>query len=342
MNRLKDLRFDITLSQQGAKLTTPELAIIIVNWNGGQLLRQCLESIAQHPPSLSYEIVVVDNASTDGSREWLESLGARVRLIKNKENAGFGRANNQGFAATEAPLLFLLNSDAEVQAGAIDTLVETINSDERIGVCGPRLINPDGTLQASVWHNPVTPIDLIVAAFRLHRLLPRRLRGELLLGYHWDHARQRRARMLSGAALLVRREMIDQVGGFDERFHMYGEDIEWCLRIVRAGWWMIFEPLATVLHHGGQSSARRWDYLKKRSVEYESFFRYQRLCLTRSLALANLITGCSLALMQYAWHRLRGRPADESRMVFKLFAGELKRTLFAVRSEGSCRMMKHT
>ena len=332
----------IALRPRGAKPTTTEIAIIIVNWNGGELLRRCLESVAQHPPSLDYEVVVVDNASTDGSREWLESLGARVRLIKNDENAGFGRANNQGFAATEAPLLFLLNSDAEIQGGTINKLVETINSDDRIGVCGPRLINSDGTLQASVWPNPVTPIDLIAAAFRLYRLLPRRLRGELLLGYHWDHARQRRARMLSGAALIVRRKMIDQVGGFDERFHMYGEDIEWCLRIVRAGWWMIFEPGATVLHHGGQSSAKRWDYLKKRHVEYESFFRYQRLCLTRRLALANLFTGCSLALVQYAWYRLRGRPVEEPRMVFKLFAGELKSRLLAVRSEGGGQLVKRT
>ena len=108
-----------------------ELAIIIVNWNSGELLRRCLESVTQYPPSCPYEIIVVDNASTDGSREWLISLGDRVRLIKNEENQGFGRANNQAFAATTAPLLFLLNSDAEVHAGAIDTLIET--SKEAIG-----------------------------------------------------------------------------------------------------------------------------------------------------------------------------------------------------------------
>src|SRR2546423_7431704 len=148
-----------------------ELSIIIVNWNGGELLRRSLESVAAHPPRCPYEIVVVDNASTDGSREWLMSLGAGVRLILNEENQGFGRGNNQAFAATEAPLLFLLNSDAEVHAGAIDALVETINSDERIGVTGPRLINPDGTLQASVWRNPVTPFETVANTLRLYKLM---------------------------------------------------------------------------------------------------------------------------------------------------------------------------
>jgi GT2 family glycosyltransferase len=322
-----------------------KLAIVIVNWNGGELLRRCLASVEQFPPNLAYEIVVVDNASTDGSREWLESLGDRVRLIRNDENAGFGRANNQAFAATTTPFLFLLNSDAELRAGAIDTLIETINSDERIGVVGPRLVNPDGTLQASVWRNPVTPFETVVNAFRLYKLMPGGLRGRVLLGYHWDHARRRRAQLLSGAALMVKRKLIDEVGGFDERFHMYGEDTEWSLRIVRAGWWMIFEPEAEVLHRGGQSSLKRWTSLEQRRIEYQSFFRFQRLCLSRRLAIANLFTGCFVTLTQYLWRFLRGQPVDESKMVLELYANELKHTLFAGRGwqdERSAKVVKRT
>lgn len=323
---------------------TVEITIIIVNWNGGELLRRCLDSVAQCPPHLSYEIVVVDNASTDGSREWLASLGERVRLIANPNNVGFGQANNQAFAATRSPLLFLLNSDAEVHAGAIDKLVAAINEDERIGVVGPRLINPDGTLQASVWRNPVTPFETVTTALRLYRLLPRRLRGELLLGYHWDHSKRRRARMLSGAALMVKRKMVDEVGGFDERFHMYGEDTEWSLRIVRAGWWMIFEPAATVLHHGGQSAAKRWPDLEKRRTQYEEFFRFQRLCLSRRLALGNLLTGYSLTSLQHLWHKLRGRALDETRMARHLYATELRRMMFTRQAptEAATRFAKPT
>ncbi len=311
-----------------------ELAIVIVNWNGGELLRRCIASVLAAPPRVPYEIIVVDNASTDGSREWLASLGERVRLIANVENVGFGRANNQAFAASAAPRLFLLNSDAEVYAGAIDTLIATVNSDARIGACGPRLVNPDGSLQPSVFRNPMNPAEMLAVAFRLYRLLPKRLRGEWLLGFHWDHAHRRRASMLSGAALMARREMIDAVGGFDERFHMYGEDTEWCLRIVRGGWWLLFEPAATVLHHGGQSSAKRWNNLEKMRVVYQGFFRFQRLRLSRAHALANLAAGCFIAAVQHPYRVLRGREADETRLMFQLYAAELRQNLRAKQRPG--------
>jgi GT2 family glycosyltransferase len=311
----------------------PDLAIIIVNWNGRDLLIRSLDSLARFPPSLPYEIVVVDNASTDGSREWLQAQGERVRLIANDENVGFGRANNQAFAATEAPLLFLLNSDAEVYEGTIDRLLATINEDERIGAVGPRLLNSDGTLQPSVWRNPLTPFEMIATSLRLYKLMPRRLRGELLLGFHWDHSQRRHASMLSGAALLVRRKMIDAVGGFDENFHMYGEDVEWSMRIVRGGWWMVFEPDATVLHHQGMSTARRWNNLEKRQKEYEGFFRFQRLHLSRRQAIANLTTGYALSLARKAWLTLRRQSLEETRLVQQLYARELRNTIFTNTSE---------
>jgi GT2 family glycosyltransferase len=310
-----------------------KLAIVIVNWNGGDFLRRCLESVARFPPSLDYEVVVIDNASTDGSREWLQAQGERVRLIANVENAGFGRANNQAFAATEAPLLFLLNSDAEVYEGAIDRLIATINEDERIGAVGPRLVNTDGTLQPSVWRNPLTPFEMIATSLKLYRLIPRRLRGELLLGFHWDHGQRRHASMLSGAALLVRRKMIDAVGGFDERFHMYGEDVEWSMRIVRGGWWMVFEPEATVLHHQGKSTAMRWNSLEKRQKEYEGFFRFQRLHLSRRQAIANLTTGYAHSLARKAWLTLRRQSLEETRLVQELYARELRNTIFTKSSK---------
>ena len=112
---------------------TPELSVIFVNWNGGGLLRRAVESVERFAPSLPFEIVVVDNASTDGSRDWLRSLGPRVRLVENEENLGFSKANNQGIRASRAPFVFLLNTDAEVRPGAIDQLLETLRSDERAG-----------------------------------------------------------------------------------------------------------------------------------------------------------------------------------------------------------------
>src|SRR6185295_11463408 len=157
-----------------------ELSIIIVNWNGGELLRSCLKSVAQAPPSVSYDIVVVDNASSDESVAWLGSAevatllpGIDVHVIENADNAGFARANNQGFAYTRAPLLFLLNPDTEVKPGAIDALIACLRSHASFGACGPRLLNTDGSLQHSVWRNPPTASEILITGLGLWRLIPR-------------------------------------------------------------------------------------------------------------------------------------------------------------------------
>lgn len=301
-----------------------ELSIIIVNWNGGAYLRRSLDSLAKYPPSVPYEVIVVDNGSTDGSHELLQSY-KDVRLILNQENLGFGRANNQAFKVSDAPLLFMLNSDAEVHEKTLDTLIATINESEKIGAVGPRLLNTDGTLQPSVWRNPPTPWEMIVTAFGLYKLLPKRQRGERLLGYHWDHSHRLSARMISGAALLLKRKVLEDVGGFDERFHMYGEDNEFSLRMVRSGWLMLFEPKATVTHHAAKSSEKRWSDLERRAMIYEGSFRLQRIHLSRSGALANMITGYALATLRQAWLTLRRRPREENRMIRRLYSDELRK-----------------
>jgi len=313
----------------------PELSIIIVNWNGGALLGRCVESVVTAPPSVEYEVVVVDNASGDdsvgamragaGAAE-LERRG-RLRVVLNEENKGFGRANNQAFGLTRAPLLFLLNPDTELTGGAVDRLVKTVRSGGRVGAAGPKLLNADGSLQVSVWRNPPAAWEMLLTGLRLHKLLPRRLRGELLLAEHWDHSRRRAVGMLSGAAMLVRREVVDEVGGFDERFHMYGEDNEWCLRMVRAGWTLMFEPEAVVMHHGAASSLKRWDELSKLRVQVTALLDFQRHCLPRRSRVANLLTSCFLLSLQRAARRLRRREAREVEAALELFAADLRRAL---------------
>jgi GT2 family glycosyltransferase len=326
----------------GGGAGTPELSFVVVNWNGGELLRRAIESILASPPRVPYGIVVVDNASTNESLGWLRSaelaerLGdVKLALIENPENVGFGRANNQAFASTGARLLFLLNADAELRPGACDTLVATLESDARIGACGPRLVNPDGSLQISVWRNPPAAWSTLLSGLRLYRLLPRRLRGELLLAGHWAHDRRRDVGMLSGAAILVRRELVEAVGGFDERFHMYGEDNEWCLRMVRAGWRLVFEPAAVVMHHGGHSSQRRWTDRERLDVQLDAFFRFQRFCLSRRQAVANLLATSVLLSVHRLWRRLRGQPVDDVTLTLRMHLADLKRTLRPPRSSGA-------
>lgn len=311
-----------------------QLAFVIVNWNGGELLRRAIGSITANPPSVSYEIVVVDNASSDESLSWLRSTElaqqlhpVKLTLIENSSNVGFGQANNQGFEATDAPLLFLLNSDAELRPLACDRMIATIESDQRIGACGPKLINPDGSLQISVWRNPPTAWATLISGLRLYKLLPKRLRGELLLAEFWDHNRRRDVSMLSGAAILARRKMIDDVGGFDARFHMYGEDNEWCLRILRAGWRIVFEPEATVMHHGGQSSQRRWTELEKLKVQTSAMFRFQHHCLSRRQLISNLMANITLLTVQRTLRRLGKRPCADIELNLSLHVEALKKAL---------------
>src|SRR6185312_12829495 len=175
--------------------TPRELSIIIVNWNGGSLLQRCVETIVSSQPATSYEIVVIDNASADDSLDQLRASGPlaplfanqQLRIFNNSENRGFGAANNQGFALTNSPFVFLLNLDTEVRPGTIDTLMQTIKSDSSIGVCGPKILNSDGSLQISAFFNPPRVWHTILSQLKFYCLLPHRLRGELLLGRHWDH-----------------------------------------------------------------------------------------------------------------------------------------------------------
>ncbi len=312
-----------------------ELSIIFVNWNGGELLRRAVESVAASPPSVAYEVFVVDNASSDESLALmragevaasLEASGS-LRVVESAENLGFGRGNNLAFSLADSPLVLLLNPDTEVTAGSVDRLIETLRSDDRIGATGPKLLNADGSTQVSVWRNPPAAWEMLLTGLWLHKLLPRRARGELLLGDHWDYSRRREVEMLSGAAMLVRREVIDEVGGFDERFHMYGEDNEWCLRMRRAGWKLVFEPEAVVMHLGAASSMKRWDSLEKLRVQSEAMLDFQRRCLPRRRRVVNLATACFLLSLQRAARRLRGRESRDVEQTLRLYAADLKRAL---------------
>ncbi len=312
-----------------------ELSIIIVNWNGGEFLRRSVESVVTFPPSIEYEVVVIDNASADDSVALLRASElahrlagkGRLRIVESLENRGFGQANNQAFALTDAPFLFLLNPDAEVTPNSIDNLIATVRSGAGVGAAGPKLLNADGSLQTSVWRNPPAAWEILLSQMKLYSLLPRRFRGELLLGGHWNHDSQRSVPMLSGAALLVRRTVIEEVGGFDERFHMYGEDNEWCLRMIRAGWQLVFQPNAVVLHHGAQSSLQRWTNLEKLRIQLEANYFFQQQTVPRRRLISNQIASYITASAQYLARLLRGIQAPEIQLARELHWKHLKRAI---------------
>jgi GT2 family glycosyltransferase len=313
----------------------PELSIVIVNWNTRDILRNCVESIANSNLPIEFEVVVIDNASQDESLALIyesrsvQSLLAtqQLRIIQNSENLGFGRANNQAFAMTKSPFVFLLNPDAQVEPDAIMELLQTIRSNTGIGACGPKILNGDGSTQTSVFFSPPSPWHTFLWQLKLYHLLPGNLRGELLLGRHWTHNRRRDVPMMIGAALLVRREVIDQVGGFDEQFEMYSEDHEWCWRMRKAGWRVVFEPSATVIHHGGVSATRRWSNEEKLRVRLDSGFKFEQLALSRLKLIANQLANYVVVSAQIAARQITSGEMGDLRLIKKIHTEHLKQAL---------------
>jgi len=313
----------------------PELSIVIVNWNTKDLLRRCVESIANSNIPTQFEVVVVDNASHDESLALIndspsvQSLLAtqQLKIVQNSENVGFGRANNQAFALTKSPFVFLLNPDAQVDPDAVGKLLQTIRSNHGIGACGPRILNADGSIQTSVYFSPPSPWHTFLWQLKLYLVLPGKLRGELLLGRHWTHNRRRDVPMLIGAALLVRREVIDEVGGFDEQFEMYSEDHEWCWRMRKSGWRVVFDPSATVTHHGGVSATKRWSNEEKLRVRLDSGFKFEQLALSRLKLIANQLANYVVVSTQIAGRQITGADIGDLRLIKKIHTEHLKRAL---------------
>lgn len=223
-----------------------DLSIIIVSWNTVGLLDACLASIMAHPPCRQFQVTVVDNASTDGSVQMVRARYPDVKLIKNEENIGFARANNQGLRQAAGRHVLLLNPDTEVRPEALETLARFLDEHEEVGAVGARILNPDGTLQPSCYPAP-TLLNEWLHLFHLDR--ERREGMEA-----WDVTEAREVEVLLGACMMVRREALDDVGFLDERFFMYSEEVDFCYRLQKAGWPLYWVPQAQVVHYGGQST----------------------------------------------------------------------------------------
>lgn len=232
---------------------TALLSVCIVNWNTKADLEQALSSVLQADPDLPVEVVVVDNASADGSADMVQQRFPTVRLIRSEENLGFARGYNRAVAEATGRSLLLLNPDTITHPGALRTLVEFVGSHPEVGAVGPRLLNRDGSLQYSCRRFP-RPLAALFRNTPLGQLFPRNRYTREYLMTDWDHELARPVDWISGAAMCLRREAWAQVGGFDEGFFMYAEDMDWCLRARRAGWGIYYLPQAVVMHCIGRSS----------------------------------------------------------------------------------------
>jgi hypothetical protein len=234
-----------------------EISICILNWNTAAHLRRCLSSIVGATGrSPLHEIIVVDNASTDGSADMVRREFPQARLIANNQNRGFAAGHNQGIAASSGRYILLLNADTIVHASALETLVATMDALPRAAVAGPRLLNADGSLQFSCRRFPRFATGLF-RKVPLGRLLPDNVFNSDYLMRSWDHSEMRQVDWVSGAAFFLRREAVREIGLLDEGYFMYCEDVDWCYRAKRAGWQVWYIPQAVVTHLHGRSTDQR-------------------------------------------------------------------------------------
>jgi hypothetical protein len=230
------------------------VSIIIVSWNARDFLVQCLNSLSAKVCRYPFEIIVVDNASSDGSADCVADGFPHVKLVRNSANLGFAKGNNVGVAASRGQYLCLINSDIKVLPDCITRLVDYCEEHPKVGMAGPRVIGGDGKMQRSCWGTP-TIWNMLWRALALDTMLPW---CSLFNGFslkHWPQDSLKPVGVLSGCFWLVRRQAVAQVGLLDASFFMYAEDMDWCKRFWELGWQVVFVPAAEAIHYGGGSSA---------------------------------------------------------------------------------------
>lgn len=234
-------------------MSAPTLSIVIVSWNTRDYLDACLTSIRDVPDEVTREVIVVDNGSEDGSAAMVRRAHPSVTLIANEANVGYAAANNQGIETASGEHVLLLNPDIVVHEGSLDTLVRFLQRHPAAGAVAPRLILPDGSVQASCRSFP-TPDVVLHEALGLSRLFPRSRRFGKYRMTWWDYDDERPVDQPMASAILLRGEALDQVGGMDEQFPIFFNDVDLCKRLWDAGWEIWFTPEASMDHVGGAST----------------------------------------------------------------------------------------
>jgi GT2 family glycosyltransferase len=233
----------------GAGLAVPDMSVVLVCWNNKAYLEPCLESLYNGGLHYSFDVVVVDNGSTDGSQAMLKEKFPQVKLIQNHENVGLGRASNQGIEATKGRHVLLLNNDTLLNGPSLDALIEFLDTHPHAAAVGGRLLNADGSVQSCYNRFPTLWEEFLIAT---------RLGEWLYPGYPAiiDDDQPRSVSWLGSACLLLRRAALDQVGLLDESYFIYGDEADLQYRLKCAGWTVHYLPQAEIIHYGGRSMDR--------------------------------------------------------------------------------------
>jgi len=264
------------------------LSIIIVNWNVKPLIERCLSSIFLFAKNLDYEILVVDNASSDTSRGYLEELAKnkkQLKVILNEKNLGFARANNQAAKKAQGEFILFLNPDTEIRGGTLQKMVEFMKNNPDCGVAGCQMIGVDEKIQPSVRSFPSFGSQVLIF-LKLHHLFPFLPVVKRYFLSSFDYRKEQAVDQLMGAFFLTRRETMGEVGLFDEKFFTWFEEVDFCQRAKKANWQVIYTPKAQILHHGGESfkqvlSSKKQKIFNQSVIYYfkKHYPRYQSLVL---------------------------------------------------------------
>lgn len=286
----------------------PELSIIVVSYNVRDLLLNCIKSIINTVANIDYEIIIVDNASDDGSAAAVREAFTQLQVIANRENLGFASANNQGYAVSKGEFLLLLNPDTVAKPNAIKTVVDFLRKTPDAGMAACRLLNPDGSLQKSIRPLPSIKEQILRALLLDHFLY----RGYWNTTYYRSHSFA--IGYCTGAYMMIRREALSEMHLLSPEFFMYSEEKDLALRLRKRGWKTYFVPFGEVIHYGEQSTSQTEEkmFLELQRSQVKFFWRHYKnfhawaLALTWGLVLfSNLITSIPLILSSKGQRRLK-------------------------------------
>ena len=283
---------------------TPQLSIIIVTHNSAGVIAACLTSLYRSDPALALEVIVVDNASSDGTANLVQQQFSNARVIAATGNIGYAAGNNLGFAAARAPWLLMLNPDTEARAGALQAMLAAAGRRPELGMLAPRLVFADGGLQHSTFHFPN-----IAQAFYgfFEKLVPL---NSVANGRYPTAAyeQERTVEHILGAAILVRRTLWQQTGGLDEGFALYFEETDWCRRAQLAGWQLWYTPDAVIMHIGAHATSRQPErsavlFARSQARYFRKHYGAGWFLLLKLITVAGLLYWLARSL--YAWLRQR-------------------------------------
>jgi GT2 family glycosyltransferase len=295
----------------------PLVSIVIVVWNAKKYVIECLESLREHCRNSCNQVIVVDNASSDGTPELIAEMFPEFTLIRNSENLGFAKANNIGIAHSSGDYLCLVNSDVKFTSDCISPMLRYMAENPQVGILGPKMLSPEGLVWRStmrfptVWNQFCRALGLDVAFKKSRRF------GGLLM-FDFDHETTAPVEVLNGWFVLVRRSAFDRVGPLDPRFFMYGEDVDWCYRFRQSGEEVVFFAGAEAIHYGGASSANapvhfylemcraNWQYWQKHNGRLSQIAFLITVAINNSLRV--VVAACACL----------PRPSQKPQALFKL------------------------